>query len=142
VTNVPPVEKTAYNLTYSGVFKVTKDISITYNHSKNSSLPDPNGTMVNPDGSGHVPSPQGVSKDIGIKFNMGSRVSMNVLYYETTAQKTTANSNATIENLFPTIWAALDTAGVKAPDGTSALNVPNKFNRYTFNSLRRATSSR
>lgn len=134
VTNVLPVEKTAYNLTYSGLFRVTKNLSLTYNRAKNSSLPDPNGTLVNPDGSGHVPSPQGVSQDFGVKVNIGSRLSVNVIYYRTSAQGTTANSNPTIEGRFPVIWAALDTAGIKGPDGGSALNVPNKFNRYTFDS--------
>ena len=129
-----PILQTAHNLTYSALFRVTKQVALTYNRSRNSSLPDPNGTMVNPNGSGHVPSPRGVSQDFGFKVNLGNMFSLNGLYYKTTAEKNTANSNATIENLFPTIWAALDTAGVKAPDGTSALNVPNKFNRYTFNS--------
>lgn len=134
VTNVPSVLKTAYNLTYSGLFRVTKNLALTYNRSRNSSLPDANGTLVNPDGSGHVPSPRGVSQDFGIKVTIGNRLSVNVLTYRTSAESITANSNATIEGRFPVIWAALDTAGIKGPDGGSALNVPNKFNRYTFDS--------
>jgi iron complex outermembrane recepter protein len=130
-----PILSTAYNLTYSAVFRLTKKLSLTYNRSRNSSLADQNGTLVNPDGSGHVPAPRGVSQDIGIKLNLGNRLSLHLLHYETTAEKNTLNSNPTIEGRFPVIWAALDTAGIKGPDGGSALNVPNKFNRYTFHSV-------
>lgn len=128
------VENDARNLTYSGLFKVTQKIAVTYNKARNAALPDPNAFVVTADGTGRPPSPLGKSQDIGLKFFLGKKLSLNVLYYETSADKDTANSNVEIENRFPTIFAALDAAGVKAPDGGRALDVPNKFNRYTFNS--------
>jgi outer membrane receptor protein involved in Fe transport len=128
------IRNTANNLTYSALVRVTRNVAVTYNHAANSSLPDANGFLVGNDASGHVPAPRGRSEDIGVKVTLGNRFSLNALYYETSAQKNTANSNPTIENRFPLIWAALDNAGVKGPDGSSALNVPSKFNRYTFDS--------
>lgn len=128
------VSNKAENFTYSALGRITKQIAITYNHARNSALPDPNAFMVNPDGSGHPPSPLGTSQDIGLKFTLTNKTSLNVLYYETTAKKDTANSNAQIENRFPFIWDALDAAGVPGPDGGAAGDVPNKFNRYTFDS--------
>ena len=128
------IDNKANNLTYSGLFRVTKWLAVTYNRAENSNLPDANGFLVGYDASGHVPAPRGKSQDYGLKISFGHRMSLNALYYETSAQKNTANSNATIEGRFPLLWAALDNAGVKGPDGGSALNVPNKFNRYTFNS--------
>ena len=53
----------ANNLTYSGLFRITKAIAVTYNQSENSSLPDPNGTLVGTDKSGHVPAPRGTSRE-------------------------------------------------------------------------------
>jgi iron complex outermembrane receptor protein len=128
------VDNEAKNLTYSGVLRVTKNFSLTYNHSKNAALPDPNAFVVTDDGTGRPPSPVGISDDIGIKYNLGKRFSLVALYYETSADKDTANSSVEIENKFPTIFAALDAAKVAAPDGGRAIDVPNKFNRYTFNS--------
>lgn len=128
------VTSKARNLTYSALYRVTKNIAITYNHSRNSALPDPNAFIVGSDSTGRPPNPLGRSEDIGVKFNLGSRLSVNVLYYKTSAEKDTANYSAQIEGRYPIIWAALDAAGVPAPEGGSANDVPSKFNRYTFDS--------
>lgn len=129
------VSNQARNVTYSALFRVTKNIALTYNRSRNAALPDPNAFIVNDsDPTGRPPSPLGKSEDIGVKFNLGRRLSASIVYYKTSANKDTANSNTEIENRFPTIWTALAAAGVAAPGGGSALDVPNKFNRYTFNS--------
>lgn len=124
----------AKNVTYSGLFRVTKTIAVTYNRARNAALPDPNALVVTGDGTGRPPSPQGKSEDIGLKYFMGKKLSLNLIYYQTSASKDTANSNAQIENVFPTIFEALGAAGIAAPDGGRAIDVQNKFNRYTFNS--------
>jgi outer membrane receptor protein involved in Fe transport len=129
-----PIQNKATNFTYSGVFRVTKQLALTYNRAVNSSLPDPNGLIVGADASGRLPAPRGRSQDLGIKFGLGHRFSLNALYYETSATKDTANSNPTIEGRYTTIWTTLNTASVMAPGGGSALNVPQRFNRYTFDS--------
>ena len=128
------VDNQAKNLTYSALFRVTSNIALTYNRARNAALPDPNAFVVSDDGTGRPPSPLGNSQDAGLKFLLGKKLSLSVLYYQTTADKDTANSNVEIENKFPTIFAALDTAGIASPTGGRAIDVPNKFNRYTFNS--------
>lgn len=129
-----PVEFEANNVTFSGLFRVTKTIALTYNKAENSNLPDPTAAIIAPDGSQRPPPPRGQSEDIGIKLNLGSRLSMNLLYFETAAQKDTANVNAAIERRYEIIWGALDAAGIPAPNGGRASEVPSLFNRYTFDS--------
>lgn len=129
-----PVENTAKNLTFSGLFHVTKWFSLTYNQAENSALPDPTGAIINPDGSQRPPAPRATSQDAGIKIDLGSKMSMNLVRFETTAKKDLANVNADIERNYAVIWSALDAAGVRAPDGSRASEVPSLFNRYTFDS--------
>jgi outer membrane receptor protein involved in Fe transport len=129
-----PVKNRANNLTFSGLYHVTDWFSLTYNQAENSALPDPTGAIINPDGSQRPPAPRGKSKDLGIKLDFGQRLSLSLLRFQTTANKDIANVNADIESKYPIIWTALGAAGVTAPDGSPAVNVPSLFNRYTFNS--------
>lgn len=129
-----PVDFKATNLTFSGLFRLTDWLALTYNEAENSALADTNAAIIGPDGTGRPPNPRGHSRDIGFKVNLGSRLSMNVLRYETSAEKDTAVSNGQIEGRFPVIWDALDAAGVSAPGGGLASEVPSLFNRYTFDS--------
>jgi iron complex outermembrane receptor protein len=133
VPSGPAIENNAYNLTYSALLKVTNWFAISYNHSRDSALPDPNALVINSDNSSHVPGPHGTSEDMGFKLLLGNRLNFNATYYQTSTTNSVANSNASIETVFGTIWSALNTAGVSGPNGVNALNVPQKFNRYTFN---------
>lgn len=129
-----PVDHRANNLTYSGLFRVVDWLALTYNRAENSALPDERAAVVGPDGNQRPPAPRGTTQDWGFKVNLGHRLSLHALYFETTAEKDTANVNANIERRYPIIWQALDDAGIPAPDGGSALEVPSLFNRYTFDS--------
>jgi hypothetical protein len=129
-----PVKTQANNLTFSGLFRVTRWLSLTYNQAQNSALPDPTAAIVNPDGSQRPPAPRGRSNDIGIKIAADQKLSLSLLRFETSSQKDIANVNSEIESKYAVIWTALSAAGVKAPNGGVASEVPSLFNRYSFDS--------
>ena len=130
-TTVFPTE--AKNLAYSALFRASDWLSFTYNASENTSLPT---TGSLPTETGRAPNPKGRSDDFGGKINIGNRVYLTAVYFETSAEKDFRNLPAARqpERDFNPIWEALHAAGIPAPGGGSALDELTLTNGFTFDS--------
>lgn len=129
----PISETDANNVTVSGLFKVLPWLGVAYNRASNSALPSPRAAL--PTATGRAPMPRGRSEDFGLKFDLGQRVSLNVTYFKTSAERDyqAYQASDTRPDLnFNLIWAALDAAGVRAPGGGSAFDQQKLVNGYTF----------
>lgn len=124
---------TANNLTFSGLYRVLPWLGIAYNRANNSALPSPRAAL--PTASGRAPMPRGRSEDIGLKVDLGHRLSLNVTYFKTSAERdyqAYQAGDARPDQYFNQIWSALDAAGVPGPNGGAALDQQILANGYTF----------
>jgi iron complex outermembrane recepter protein len=122
-----PTENNANNRTFSALFHVTKWLGVTYNQAANFSLPNPGAAL--PSATGRAPNPQGESRDIGLKLNLGRRIYFNALYFQTSAEHDFAGG-AGAHTYFNPIWAALFARGVITAAENSANQTQTNGNTF------------
>jgi len=124
----------SHNATLSGVLHVLPWFGLTYNWATDFALPSTTGSTPY----GRVSAPTGRSHDIGVKIDLGNRLSLNATYFQTSDHHdyqaaTTLASNPDV--YVNEIWSALAAAGVNAPNGGSALNQEVTSNGYTYDAV-------
>lgn len=129
---IDPSYFTANNVSFNGVFQLTKWLGLAYNQSINSALPA-GGLLDTPNGL--PPKPRGRSKDYGLKFDLlDHRVYATLTYFQTSANKNAAFNGVRAGDINP-IWNALDAAGVLAASNLRLEKVLNQTTITTFDSV-------
>lgn len=119
------------NQTYSAMLKVTRWLGLTFNRASSFAVAPSGFTAIGP-----APNPSGKSRDFGLKLDVGQKLMFTATYFETSDTKGTRNlAGLGPEQVYKSIWAALSTANVRAPDGRPAIDLVPAASVYTFNSV-------
>ena len=117
-------DRSARNITFSGVFQATKWLGLTYSKAQNSGLPNASGSIPSPDGTltnQRPPRPVGRSQDMGFKLDLFERrLFVSALYFQTTASNDFDFTSAVTQASINSIWDALAADGINDP----ATNAP------------------
>lgn len=120
----------ADNVALSGVFHVNRWLSLTYNQTDNSSLPNRVGFLESP--TGRPPVPKGRSRDYGLKFDLlDRRVYLTATYFQTAAEKNVSFTGVRGGDINP-IWSSLNEAGVLAANGKTLDRVQTQTTVNTY----------
>lgn len=110
----------ARSLSFSGVYRLTDWLGLTYSRSENSALPSFTGHIWSADGTTpnqRPPVPRGKSQDIGFKLDLWDhKVFLTASVYKT-SDVDDFDFNPVIANQINQVWNALQAAGVPPPAG-------------------------
>lgn len=133
VKNDTPFSEKATNVSFSGVFKATDWLNLTYSKSENSGLAPNSGLMHSP--TGRPPAAKGRSEDVGLKLALlNDRVHVTALYYQTSADDDSQTGSIIAGGTINAVWGALNAQGVRDASGNVVSANTENSNVYTFSS--------